>query len=929
MKYTAAKTIFFLIILLFVAAGTVSAQERSLQLFLKDSLDKTPVENCSVSFMKPGDSASKKYFFSDKQGSILFKTVFDTVIVSTHHHGYVATSRMFVISGSSTAYISLLPAIKELEDVIVKSPVPVIRVNKDTTEFNVDSFPVEPYEMVADLLKKLPGLEFDENGKLLFQGKEIDKITVDGEVLFGGDNDFVLNKIPASFLSRIQVMDSRTLEEIFNGTPPDGEKKTLNIKLKPGLMSFANLAAMMGTREQAQLSLTLTQLHGKRRVFSTGSLNSQNRSGSVNNGPVSVTNSAGINYSDTWGKINFRSSYNYSANKNATDGFFRRQQFITSDSFFLSSTSNFNKGENNLHRGSLGFTWNPDTMNSITVDLGLSFSGNNSVSGSVSESFEQAKIKNLSERYNESGGNRNVFTGTAFWGHRMNKRGRGFTVNWKQTNGINEQIALNRSDNDYYLQGQFDKRDSTDQRIVNNSGYITGQLNLTFTEPLTKYLRLQLRTDISYQLNNSERYTYNKDSTEQYKNYDSLYSNELTSRTRNNVSSVYLYYNNKKLNIFGGFTTNLDQTNRTIKTKDNYKQRQVNYAPAVSATYNIDKTKNLRLSFSGRTVQANLDQMQPLPDNSNPLYIRVGNPGLKNAFVQSFTTGYSQTVNRSEITTMFSVSFSWSPEINSMVNAVSYDAYRRQTSQWINVDRLYSASGNISYSRSFLQNKHYNVLSVTGSNSARRNVYFHTNRMLYTRENNVRANLSLNRRKKLARFSNGFTTSLSFHYGTNQTPEDLNALNSVQTQVSPRTEASYFLFKKIYLTLAYQGGFNYSDFNAMKGNSSRYAQHSVQSTLNYSLKQWFGISTTMAYNKATGSLSAIDDRLTWNAEANASFFKDRRLYLRLAAYDILNTYNSFSQFAGADFIQQSFTNSLRSYFALHVQYNLSHRKSEK
>lgn len=772
-------------------------------------------------------------------------------------------------------------------------------------------------------------MEIDAEGKLLFQGKEIDRILVDGEELFGGDNDFALNKIPAGFLSKIQVMDSKSLEQIFNGTPADGEKKTLNIKLKPGLKSFASVNAKAGTRDQSQLSLSLTQLQDRKKLFSTGNLSGQNRYGSTADGPITVNNSAGVNFSNTWGKFVLRTSYNFSENRNASEGSSRRQQFITSDSFFLSNNRNYARSESNSHRGSAGFTWNPDSMNSFTVDLSVTYSGSGNYYNSSTESFEQDKIKNLSERLNQSSGNRQSFNGSAFWGHRINRKGRGFTISWKHMEVANGQTGFNRSRNDYYLAGQFDKRDSTDQRQVNNNSNGNGQLNFSFTEPLNERLRIQVRSDISYQLNQSDRYTYLKDSLQQYKSYDSVYSNELSSRILNHINTLYLYYNYRKLNLYAGMSAMADETTRKLGNKENYRQKQINYAPSASATYNIGEMKSLRMSFSGRTVQANLEQLQPLPDNANPLYIKTGNPGLKNAFVQSYSGVYSQTFVKGDNSSMFSLSLSWSPEVNSIVNAVSYDAYRRQTSQWVNADRLYSASGNLSFSRSFLANEHYNVLSVTAGNNSRRNVYFHTNRMLYTKENSIRANLSLDSRKKLARFSNGFTVGVSFHYGFNRTPEDLNALNSTQMQVMPHAEASYNFFKKLNVNAGYQGAFYDADYNSGKQPRSRYSQHSLQTSLDYSLYKNCGIHTSLAFNKSTGRFSALNDKVTWNAEAYASFFKDRRLYLRLEAYDLLNSNRSFNQFQGIDYIQQNFSSNLRNYITLQLQYNLSKLKKEK
>lgn len=121
MKQAATKTAYaILTVILTIAANGINAQEREIQVFVSDSADKTPVENCGLSFMKPGDSASRKFFFSDKKGAVVFKTNLDTVFIATHHQGYLPFSKT-LDAKTSVLYISLLPAVKELEDVVVKS----------------------------------------------------------------------------------------------------------------------------------------------------------------------------------------------------------------------------------------------------------------------------------------------------------------------------------------------------------------------------------------------------------------------------------------------------------------------------------------------------------------------------------------------------------------------------------------------------------------------------------------------------------------------------------------------------------------------------------------------------------------------------------------------------------------------------------------
>ena len=78
-----------------------------------------------------------------------------------------------------------------------------IVVKQDTVEFNASSFRVGANAMLKDLLKRMPGMEITEEGKVKFNGEEIDKLTVGGRTFFFNDQSTALNNLPAA------VVDSR------------------------------------------------------------------------------------------------------------------------------------------------------------------------------------------------------------------------------------------------------------------------------------------------------------------------------------------------------------------------------------------------------------------------------------------------------------------------------------------------------------------------------------------------------------------------------------------------------------------------------------------------------------------------------------------------------------------------------------------------
>src|SRR5690606_2451490 len=97
---------------------------------------------------------------------------------------------------------------------------------------NASSFKIEPNAKVEDLLRQLPGIQVDKDGKITAQGQTVNKVLVDGEEFFGDDPTLVTKNIRGDMVDKVQLYDKKSDQAEFTGID-DGEKtKTLNIKLK-------------------------------------------------------------------------------------------------------------------------------------------------------------------------------------------------------------------------------------------------------------------------------------------------------------------------------------------------------------------------------------------------------------------------------------------------------------------------------------------------------------------------------------------------------------------------------------------------------------------------------------------------------------------------------------------------------------------------
>ncbi|RYZ15979.1 MAG: hypothetical protein EOP49_52310, partial [Sphingobacteriales bacterium] len=342
-------------------------------------------------------------------------------------------------------------------------------------------------------------------------------------------------------------------------------------------------------------------------------------------------------------------------------------------------------------------------------------------------------------------------------------------------------------------------------------------------EPISKQLRISLRTDLDFNRNSTDRSIYNLDTITKTAMYDSLYSAAIFSSSNTQNLTASLVYNTEKLNISTGLSTVLQQAVRTLQ-KEAIRQNLLRYSPSVNATYNLAKNKMLRANFSGNTIQPTIEQLQPVPDNSNPLYIRLGNPTLRTAFLQSYSVGYTDNDFSATKQNSFSANLAYSPVSNQIVNAVYYDEFRRQTSRFINVSGVYTLRGNFALSQARRQDKKSNEWSAASGFSYGQQVYFQSNNQYYSRNYSTSLTMAFAKREMAVR-SARYGVSLTTSFNRNWTPADTRILNTTRLNIAPQIDAGYSLFDFIYGTASYKVWYNKLDYHSTLRRNDEYSIH--------------------------------------------------------------------------------------------------------
>ena len=82
----------------------------------------------------------------------------------------------------------------------------------DTLVFLADSFQTKENAVVEDLLKKLPGVEVDKNGSITSQGREVNKVLVDGDEFFGSDPTIATKNLGAKSIESVEIYEEENTD---------------------------------------------------------------------------------------------------------------------------------------------------------------------------------------------------------------------------------------------------------------------------------------------------------------------------------------------------------------------------------------------------------------------------------------------------------------------------------------------------------------------------------------------------------------------------------------------------------------------------------------------------------------------------------------------------------------------------------------------
>ncbi|MGF1923888.1 MAG: outer membrane beta-barrel protein, partial [Bacteroidia bacterium] len=567
-----------------------------------------------------------------------------------------------------------------LNEVIIKGQASAIKIKGDTTEFNAASYTIQPNDKVEDLLKKMPGIQIDKDGKITAQGKTVPKILVDGEEFFGDDPTLVTKNLRADMVDKVQLYEKSSDQAAFTGIDDGAKTQTINIKLKEdkknGYFGKVDLGAGSEKFYQGQAMFNAFKAKQKFSVYSVVGNNGKtgldgrdaDRLGTANqniefmDGGIAVFGGGGGDL-DSWGgryygegiPTAFNSGVHYDTKWNSD------KQSINANYKLGSLRVEGEKNtlnQNNLPSGLINSNSNQNTNNylfrqnfdaiyqvkldstsnlKVTIIAGVKENETENNYSTISNRGDNTLINTSSRILTNKGDDQN-FNATAFYTKQLKKKGRTFSLNVNQTANNNDVEGFLNSKNDFYsTDGTLNRSELIDQFKTSNTFNSSSSAKATFTEPFSDKLSLVLNYAIGLNSSDAERKSFNASAPGRYDVLDTQFSNHFEVDQFSNQGGASINYRTKKSTLYGGTQiNNVDYKQLDVVSNTKYNRSFLNWMPQASYQYRMSTQKSIRIAYNGRTTQPNVSQLQPVLNNNDPLNIPLGNPDLSPSYTNSF-----------------------------------------------------------------------------------------------------------------------------------------------------------------------------------------------------------------------------------------------------------------------------------------------------
>lgn len=784
------------------------------------------------------------------------------------------------------SYIQLSPSIS-LSRVEVKADRPLMSIRKDTIEFNAGELPSLPNANMHELIEKIPGLTMDENGNLFYLGAPIKELYIDGRSLLQNMSSAkrVMEILKADLADKIQISDRKNVSGI---TEPGKNEKVLNIVVKDEMKKGVRgtVTAGYGTHDRYNAGTTFNLFRKKITVL--GDVLANNNNTQSDAGTNYAVSFAGFNQNGTNKIFNFSTYSTMEVSKKikltvnlrhqeqdmtANELQERENIFRDSSTFYRSNIQNHQI--NKLNGGIMFMEIQPDINNKIIVAANVIRETKEvhknrwyNTTGSRMDTLNSGMLNT-----NDSAVNKTLDANISY-SHKFGKTGRIMSLNAGMKNGWQYSYQLNASQNNVFH--PLITADTINQRVDPKNKVTNLSLGASYSEPIGKYWALAINYTYENLHTNNRQYTWDFSAlSHDYVPNDSL-TYRFDSRVVNHAVKPSLTYNKGKLMIVGSAGLSLNTLNSNNHTSGEKFVRHTTYIDrALNVAIKLDPYKTIMINVNGMTMPLPAQMLWPVNNNSNPLYVQLGNPDLVNAFINTMSVAYFSN-------SIKGVAFAHHLEgryfQNSFSNAVFTDSLGRQVTMPINV------SGN------------WGIVD---------------NNMLGFRIKNP-----------------GITVNYNVAFDYNRALSQINRFDNISKKIAlmQYLAASYNWRKTLELTAKVGMDYQGSMLSLQGGYYIDYVQYKLALNVNAWLPLDFNIGSNVQY---TNNTDAGVQFTLLNGWVGKSFLTSKALSAKFYAFDLLRQNKSIVAFYGATYRERLETTNLSQYFMLSLTYSYGRKGSKQ
>lgn len=637
------------------------------------------------------DSILIDYTLTDNDGKFELKAITEPrTILKATYIGYIPKTLSVQYAQKPVVYLGKITMTEmdvRLMEVVIKEAKAPLRLKGDTVEYDISQFKVPVGATLEELLKRLPGLEVSQEGSIQSDGKDVTKLTVDGKTFFSDDPKFAIKNLPAEGVSKVQVFDKKDEEALLSGINSNTNEKTMNVELKEEFKKggFGKATIGGGSETTGELKGNYNKFDNVNQLSVVAVANNTGRNGlswddyqdfmgsnswednsdyvygfgnrnfryfggsSESNLESKVSNSfftgnsggfptniiGGVNYNLDEKKHKFSGRYFYMNTGNVKETTSNSRTFLTD---LTQDNFRYNKEDrgNQNHRAETKYQYDIDSLLSVIVTADVAMADTRNDQQGESALFrnegEQTGASNFTNTSDLSG---RLLNSSVLLRKRFKKPGRSVGVNASFLKTDINELQKRFSDNFFnYINNTPDSilsirqynRDTLDKFVI--------QANAMISEPLSKRFFLKVFYNMSLRDEKGTRITEDEDVDSGFLTRNDLLSRLYDNKILNQRTGSSITYSVKNQNISIGGALQQFNLNGEYSSPDpalfsgKVDNRFDRWLPFVEYSGNLNRNSWISADYTVNAAEPSIEQLLPVVDFSNPLFITEGNPDL-------------------------------------------------------------------------------------------------------------------------------------------------------------------------------------------------------------------------------------------------------------------------------------------------------------